>query len=193
MRQSRRSSSIAISFPCSKRSWPGSSLDLDWTTTLADAPAWHLVANLPYNVATPLVLHVLDNVPAVTKLFVMVQREVGERLAAPPGSKSYGIPSVKVAYWADAEVVGHVSPNVFHPKPRVESALVRIERRATPATDADFGALFDLVRAGFGHRRKMLRGALSGMVDAEGFARAGVSPEARAEQLSVVEWGKLAQ
>ena len=166
-------------------------LELDWSRELAGTDRWKLVANLPYNVATPLVLDVLDHAPAITDLLVMVQREVGERLAAPPGTKAYGIPSVKVAYWAEAEVVGRVGPNVFLPKPRVESALVRIVRRAQPATDVAPDALFALVRAGFGHRRKMLRGALAGMVEPEDFERAGISPEARAEQLSVVEWGRL--
>ena len=168
-------------------------LEVDWPAVLAAAPAWRLVANLPYNVATSLVLDVLDGVPSITELFVMVQREVAERLAAAPGTKAYGIPSVKVAYWADAVVVGRVGPTVFLPQPRVESALVRIVRRAEPATNADPDALFALVRAGFGHRRKMLRGALAGLVDAAGFARAGVSPESRAEQLSVQDWGRLAQ
>jgi 16S rRNA (adenine1518-N6/adenine1519-N6)-dimethyltransferase len=86
-----------------------------------------------------------------------------------------------------------VGPTVFLPQPRVESALVRIVRRTTPATDADPDALFALVRAGFGHRRKMLRGALAGLVDAEAFARAGISPESRAEELSVTDWGRLVQ
>jgi 16S rRNA (adenine1518-N6/adenine1519-N6)-dimethyltransferase len=168
-------------------------LDLDWSAVLAGADRWQLVANLPYNVATPLVLDVLDRVPAIDRLLVMVQREVGERLAASPGTKAYGIPSVKVAYWADAEVVGRVGPNVFLPKPRVDSALVRIVRRAEPATGADPDALFALVRAGFGQRRKMLRGSLAGLVDATAFERAGISPESRAEQLSVADWGRLAQ
>ena len=166
---------------------------IDWERLLADSPRWHLVANLPYNVATPLVLDVLDGVPAVDRLLVMVQREVAERLAAPPGTKAYGIPSVKVAYWADAEIVGRVGPNVFLPKPRVESALVRIVRRPEPATPVDPEALFALVRAGFGHRRKMLRGALAGLVEPGAFERAGVSPEARAEELSVADWGRLAR
>jgi 16S rRNA (adenine1518-N6/adenine1519-N6)-dimethyltransferase len=170
----------------------GDALGLDWSTLLRDAERWKLVANLPYNVATPLVLDVLDGVPAVDWMLVMVQREVGERLAGQPGTSAYGIPSVKVAYWADAEVVGRVGPNVFLPKPKVESVLVRIVRRAAPATTADYERLFTLVRAGFGQRRKMLRRALSGLVDADDFARAGVAPEARAEQLSVVEWGRLA-
>jgi 16S rRNA (adenine1518-N6/adenine1519-N6)-dimethyltransferase len=168
-------------------------LELDWPAVLDAGTEWQLVANLPYNVATPLVLDVLDRVPAVTRMLVMVQREVGERLASGPGTKAYGIPSVKVAYWADAEIVGRVGPTVFLPQPRVESALVRIVRRATPATDADPEALFALVRAGFGHRRKMLRGALAGLVDEDAFARAGISPESRAEQLSVTDWGRLVQ
>ena len=167
-------------------------LTLDWAAVLGETGGWSLVANLPYNVATPLVLDLLDGVPAIERMLVMVQREVGERLAARPGSRAYGIPSVKVAYWADAEVAGRVGPNVFLPKPNVESALVRITRRPRPATDADPDRLFSLVRAGFGQRRKMLRGSLAGLVDADAFDRAGVSPEARAEQLSVEEWGRLA-
>lgn len=169
----------------------GDALTLDWSAVLAGARRSQLVANLPYNVATPLVLDVLDRVPGIDRMLVMVQREVGERLAAAPGSKAYGIPSVKVAYWAQADVVGRVSPNVFLPRPNVESALVRIVRRAAPATDADPDALFALVRAGFGQRRKMLRGSLAGLIDAATFERAGVSPEARAEQLSVADWGRL--
>ena len=168
-------------------------LELDWSSTLAGVDRWHLVANLPYNVATPLVLDLLDRVPSIDRMLVMVQREVGERLAASPRTKAYGIPSVKVAYWAEADVVGRVGPNVFLPKPKVESALVRIVRRPEPATSADPDALFALVRAGFGQRRKMLRGSLSGLVDAEAFERAGVSAEARAEELSVADWGRLVE
>jgi 16S rRNA (adenine1518-N6/adenine1519-N6)-dimethyltransferase len=171
----------------------GDALELDWVDVLAGARRWQLVANLPYTVATPLVLGLLDHVPQIDRMLVMVQREVAERLAAAPGTKAYGIPSVKVAYWAEAEVVGRVGPTVFLPAPRVDSALVRVVRRVRPATDADPDALFALVRAGFGHRRKMLRGALAGLVDAAAFDRAGISPEARAEQLSVVDWGRLAQ
>jgi len=166
-------------------------LHLDWAAVLDGADRWHLVANLPYNVATPLVLDLLDHVPAIDRMLVMVQREVGERLSAAPGTKAYGIPSVKVAYWAEAALVGRVPANVFWPRPKVESVLVRIERRPEPATSADPDALFALVRAGFGHRRKMLRGALAGLVDATGFERSGISPEARAEELSVEEWGRL--
>jgi 16S rRNA (adenine1518-N6/adenine1519-N6)-dimethyltransferase len=174
----------------------GDALHLDWDEVLGppnpDRP-WVLVANLPYNVATPLVLDLLAGVPAIARMLVMMQRDVAERLAARPGDKAYGIPSVKVAFWADAEVVGRVPPTVFVPPPRVESALVRITRLASPRVDADRDMLFRLVAAGFGQRRKMLRRSLSGLVDAAGFERAGVRPEARAEELGLEAWARLAR
>ncbi len=170
----------------------GDALTLDWHDLLGSHPRWSLVANLPYNIATPLVADLLDEVPAIENMLVMVQREAAERLAAGPGGRTYGIPSVKVAYWATAEIVGRVGPNVFLPRPKVESALVRIVRRPAPAVDADPERLFALVRAGFGQRRKMLRRSLAGMVDADAFVAAGVRPEARAEELDVAAWGRLA-
>jgi len=170
----------------------GDAMALDWGTVLADAPRWTLVANLPYNVATPLVLDLLDQVPAIARMLVMVQKEAGERLAAGVGHDAYGIPSVKVGYWATAKVVGKVGPDVFLPKPRVDSVLVEITRRAEPATGADADRLFTLVRAGFGQRRKMLRRSLHALVDPADFSVAGLRPEARAEELSVEDWGRLA-
>ncbi len=175
----------------------GDALALDLAALLAerDAGAWHLVANLPYNVATPLVLRTLVEVPAVAHLLVMVQREVGERMAAGPGNGAYGSVSVRIAYFARAEVVGRVSAAVFVPKPRVESVLVRLERRPAPAVDpalVSYDRLAAVVRAGFAHRRKMLRRSLAGVVDPAAFERAGVRPEARAEELDVEAWGRLA-
>jgi 16S rRNA (adenine1518-N6/adenine1519-N6)-dimethyltransferase len=152
-----------------------------------------VVANLPYNIATPLVADLLDAVPELKRMLVMVQREVGERLAAHVGDDGYGAVSVKVDYWADARVVGHVPASVFVPRPNVESALVRIDRRAHPKVDVDPSLLFPLVRAGFGQRRKMLRRALADVVDADAFACAGVRPEARAAELDVDAWGRLAR
>ena len=171
----------------------GDALRLDWGALLGDEP-WVLVANLPYNVATPLVADLLDGVPAIRRMLVMVQREVAERLAARPGDEAYGAVSVKVAYWATARVVGRVPATVFHPVPNVESALVHVERRDEPAVGADVDRawLFRLVGAGFGQRRKMLRRSLAGLVPPEAFTAAGVRPEARAEELSVEEWGRLA-
>jgi 16S rRNA (adenine1518-N6/adenine1519-N6)-dimethyltransferase len=161
----------------------------DWHSLLAGGERWTLVANLPYNVATPLVCDLLDGVPAIEAMLVMVQREVGERLAAPPGNKQYGAVSVKVAYWATARIVGHVPASVFVPRPNVESALVRIERRHPPAVDRE--AMFALVRTAFGQRRKMLRRSLAGSLDPAAFAAAGVSPEARPEQLAIDDWVRL--
>jgi len=167
-------------------------MTLDWSEELDPELPWKLVANLPYNVATPLVLDILDEVPAVSELTVMVQREVAERLAAGPGESAYGIPSVKVAYWAEAELLGRVPASVFLPRPRVESALVRIVRRSKPSVDADREVLFDLVRTAFGQRRKMLRRSLAGKVGADTFAAADVAADARPEQLSIDDWGRLA-
>jgi 16S rRNA (adenine1518-N6/adenine1519-N6)-dimethyltransferase len=171
----------------------GDALELDWTSVLGEGDGWVLVANLPYNVATPLVLDLLDGVPAIARMLVMVQREVGERLAADVGDPAYGIPSVKVRYWATARLVGKVGPDVFLPRPKVDSTLVEITRRPDgPVTPADPDRLFTLVRAGFGQRRKMLRRSLAGLVEPDAFAAAGIRPEARAEELGVDDWGRLA-
>ena len=153
-----------------------------------------LVANLPYNLATPLVVDLLRSVPAVTRMLVMVQREAGERLAAAPGQAGFGAVSLRVSYFATATVVGRVPAGVFLPRPRVESVLVEIERRQLPAVDpalASFEEIDLLLRAGFGGRRKMLRRSLDGLVDEEVFAAAGVDGRSRAEELDIEKWGKL--
>jgi 16S rRNA (adenine1518-N6/adenine1519-N6)-dimethyltransferase len=181
----------------------GDALTVDWPDLLgggdpSDAP-WTLVANLPYNVAVPLVIRALEEAPQVSSLVVMVQREVGERLAAAAGDDAYGAVSVKVAYWATAQVVGRVSASVFIPRPRVESVLVRLDRRPERVGDQSDGAaspryqrLFSVVRAGFAHRRKMLRRSLEGLVLPEAFDTAGIRSTARAEELSLAEWECLA-
>ena len=132
----------------------------------------------------------LDEVPAVTSMLVMVQKEVAERFAAGPGSKQYGAVSVKIAYWATAKLVATVPASVFVPRPNVESALVRIDRHEPPATEP--GVLFELVRQAFGQRRKMLRRSLSGAVTADQFDAAEVSPQDRPEQLGLPAWCRLA-
>ena len=172
----------------------GDALRLDWGSLLGEGP-WALVANLPYNVATPLVADLLDGVPAIRTMLVMVQREVGERLAARAGDEAYGAVSVKVAYWATARVVGKVGPTVFLPQPKVDSVLVAIERRPAPAVDPALVGperLFAVVRTGFGQRRKMLRRSLAGVVAPAAFEAAGVAPESRPEELDVEAWGCLA-
>lgn len=181
--------------PAGARVVEGDALHLDWDELLAGHSPWVLVANLPYNVATPLVATILDDVPAIARMLVMVQSEVAARLAAKPRTKAYGAVSVKVAYWATAAVVGHVPPSVFLPRPNVDSALVQIQRRPQPAVDPDRVSpeeLFELVRAGFGKRRKMLRSALADRVTAAQFESAGVAPTSRAEELDVEAWGRLA-
>ncbi|MGI9623578.1 MAG: 16S rRNA (adenine(1518)-N(6)/adenine(1519)-N(6))-dimethyltransferase RsmA [Acidimicrobiales bacterium] len=168
-------------------------MKLDWAAFFAqrDRGPWKLIANLPYNVAAPVVLRALDEAPNINEIVVMVQREVAERLAAPAGSSSYGIPSVKVAYWGRAEILGTVSRNVFFPVPRVESALVKILRAEQPATPADPDRLFALVRQAFGQRRKMLRRSLANVVDEAVFTMAEVAPTARPQELDVSDWGRL--
>jgi 16S rRNA (adenine1518-N6/adenine1519-N6)-dimethyltransferase len=169
----------------------GDAMTLDWDELLAGHDRWVLVANLPYNVATPLVLDLLAGVPSIERMLVMVQLEAGERLVAAPGTPAYGIPSVKVALWAEARLVGRVSPEVFLPRPRVDSALVEIVRRPAPATDADRTRLVALVERAFNQRRKMLRRSLAGIVSPEAFEAAGIDPQDRPERLSVQDWGRL--
>ena len=155
------------------------------------------VSNLPYNVAVPVVMRLLEDVPSVTRIVVMVQREVGERIAAKVGDEQYGAVSVKVAYFAEAALVGKVPPSVFVPRPKVDSALVRLERREAPPVDVPSeDALFGLVRAGFAQRRKMLRRSLSGLLGDRATAvldAAGVEPTARAEELDLDAWAAVAR
>lgn len=166
--------------------------EIEWDDLLDDRP-WTVVANLPYNIATPLILDLLVDEPRFERWVVMVQREAGERLTATAGSKIYGIPSVLVAYWAEARLVGSIGPGVFLPRPKVDSVLVRLDRSPEPRVDADHGRLVELVRTGFGQRRKMLRRSLAALVDEAGFAQAGVEPTARPEQLDIEAWARLAR
>ncbi len=172
-------------------------LRLDWGALLEgrDDPVV-LVANLPYSVATPVVIRALERAPRIVRMLVMVQREVGERWVAGPGDPAYGAVSVKISYWATATVAGRVPASVFVPRPKVESVLVELVRRTTPAIDpsvASYDRFESVVRAGFAHRRKMLRRALAGVVEPGAFERAGVAPTARAEELGVEQWGALAR
>jgi len=166
---------------------------------LLDAPAggWACVSNLPYNVAVPVVMRLLEDTPAVEHILVMVQREVGERLAAGPGDPQYGAVSVKVAYFAEAAVVGLVPPTVFIPRPKVESVLVRLRRRSEPpVTVPSPDALFVLVRAGFAQRRKMLRRSLLPVLGDRTpavLAAAEVEPTTRAEALGLQQWAAVAR
>jgi 16S rRNA (adenine1518-N6/adenine1519-N6)-dimethyltransferase len=169
-------------------------MKLNWSTLLEGGDDWALVANLPYNVATPLVADVLDFVPQVQRMLVMVQKEVGERFCASPSTEAYGALSVKVAFHATARIAGIVPPTVFLPRPNVDSALVEIVRHKEPIDDQiNQKDLFSLVRMGFAKRRKMLRGSLAGRVSPEQFEEAEIAPTARAEELSVYDWMRLAR
>ena len=164
---------------------------VDWSTLEPRETPLTVVANLPYNVATPLVADLLDEVPRIRRFVVMVQKEVAQRLAARPGSSDFGGISVKVSYWATARLLGDVPPTVFVPRPKVTSAIIEIVRRDEPAVASDRSMLFDLVRTAFGQRRKMLRRSLHGMVSDDQFAAAAIDPTRRPEELSVVDWGRL--
>lgn len=176
----------------------GDAMRIDLGALLAEAPAPRAcVSNLPYNVAVPVVVRLLEETDALERILVMVQREVGERLAAGPGDPQYGAVSVKVAYFAEAEVVGLVPPTVFVPRPRVESTLVRLLRRpAPPVSVPSADDLFTLVRAGFAQRRKMLRRSLAPVLGAATpavLAAAGVAPTDRAEALGLDQWAAVAR
>ncbi len=165
----------------------------------ADLPAdpTALVANLPYNVAVPVLLHLLDVLPTIRRVLVMVQAEVAERLAAGPGSRTYGVPSVKARWYGDVRRAGAVGRTVFWPVPNVDSGLVALERREPPPTTATRDEVFAVVDAAFSQRRKTLRAALAGWAGsaaaAEGALRAaGVDPGARGEQLDVADFARVA-
>lgn len=172
----------------------GDALELDWNEIIPPESKAVVVANLPYNVATPLVADLLDAIPQISRFVVMVQKEVALRLASSVGSSDYGAISVKVAYWATARVLGDVPPSVFIPRPKVTSSIIEITRRETPAVGPHIAPqqLFKVIRTGFGQRRKMLRRSLAAIATPENFALAGVSPEARPEELDVHQWGRLA-
>jgi len=157
----------------------------------ASLEATVMVANLPYNIAVPLVITVLENAPQITSLTVMTQREVGERLAATPGTKSYGQVSVLASYWARATVAARISRNAFFPVPTVDSVLVRIDRREPP--EVSYARLNEIVKAAFAQRRKTLRNTLGPLGNSvseveRSIHDAGIDPAARPETVSLDGW-----
>jgi 16S rRNA (adenine1518-N6/adenine1519-N6)-dimethyltransferase len=161
-------------------------------------PPTALVANLPYNVSVPVLLHLLALLPSLERGLVMVQSEVADRLAAAPGSKVYGIPSVKAAWYADLRRAGAIGRNVFWPAPNVDSGLVAWTRREPPATSATREEVFAVIDAAFAQRRKALRGALrrlagSGEAAEAALTKAGIDPLARGESLTVDEFARIAE
>ena len=183
---------------------PGRAADLEVVpadalrvTDLPGPPPTALVANLPYNVSVPVVLHLLETFPSIERVLVMVQLEVAERLAAAPGSKTYGVPSVKAAWYGDVSLAGTVSRSIFWPVPNVDSGLVRLTRREPPASEASREEVFACIDAAFAQRRKTLRAALKGWAGSavaaeEALRAAGVDPQARGEQLSVEQFAAVA-
>lgn len=161
-------------------------------------PPTALVANLPYNVAVPVLLTFLARFDSLERVLVMVQAEVADRLVAPPGSRTYGVPSAKVAWYADARRAGSVGRAVFWPVPRVDSALVALERRDPPATTATRAQTFAVVDAAFAQRRKTLRAALAGLAGSgdaaeAAIAGAGLDPSVRGERLAVDDFARIAE
>lgn len=167
-------------------------LELDWGRVLAGASPWVLVANLPYNVAVPIIMSVLERATSVRRLVVMVQKEVADRLAAGPGGRTVGVPSMRLAWYAEAELLGTVAPEVFVPRPRVVSALVGITRRPPPTDEIGPEPVLSLVGTAYRQRRKMLRSTLGRSVPVAAFERAGIDLTARPEQLSIEDWTRLA-
>ena len=152
---------------------------------------WNLVANLPYNIAVPMICDFLEKAPLISKMTVMVQREVAERMIAKVGDKAYGLPSVKIEYFAEAKIIADIPPTVFIPKPRVESSIVQIVRRDNPIISEDYEILFSLIKSAFRHRRKMLRSSLKGILCTDDFTATEIDPTKRAENLTLKEWELL--
>jgi 16S rRNA (adenine1518-N6/adenine1519-N6)-dimethyltransferase len=196
---------LAAKLPETIRQWrPGSTGDFH--LVLADAmkvtelpaePA-ALVANLPYNVAVPVVLHLLQHFPSIRHGLVMVQDEVADRLAAGPGSKIYGVPSVKAAWYSSMRKAGIIGMNVFWPAPKIQSGLVAFTRREPPATTASRREVFAVIDAAFAQRRKTLRAALAGWAGSAAEAErclvaAGVDPTARGEVIDIAAFARIAE
>lgn len=165
---------------------------------LPGTPPTALVANLPYNVAVPVVLHLLAEFASISSALVMVQAEVADRLAAPPGSKVYGVPSVKAAWHAEVRRAGAISRSVFWPAPNVDSGLVSLRRREPPVTTATRSEVFAVIDAAFAQRRKTLRAALTSWAGSPAAAEAalraaGIDPRQRGEELDVASFARLAE
>lgn len=170
-------------------------MGLGWADVLGSG-VWSMASNLPYNVAVPLVMRLLEEAPQVDPLLVMVQREVGERLAASPGQDAFGAVSVKLAYRANVRVVRRVGTKVFWPEPKVESVVLRIERRPPPVSTPE-PELFRLIEEGFAQRRKTMSSALVRLgldrsAAREALNRAGLDERARAETLGLEDFHRLA-
>ncbi len=174
----------------------GDAMKMDWFALTGDAE-WTLCANLPYNIATPLVMDLLAEVPAIRRFIVMVQRETGERLVAQAGEDRYGAVSVRVAYAATGQLIRSVPAEVFWPRPRIESVVVRLDRLASPPVDVDRATLWRVIDVSFAERRKTMRNALRRLgLDVETadrvLAASGVDPSQRPEELPLASFARIA-
>ena len=172
-------------------------MQIDWVEVLEGEP-WTMASNLPYNIAVPVVVGMLERAPHVERFLVMVQREVGERLAARPGDEAYGAVSVRVAYHAEARVLRRVPPSVFWPEPQVDSVVIELVRRPLPPVATAPDRLFRVVDEGFAQRRKTMANALVRLgvprpSAVEVLRGAGIDERARAESLSIGQFASLAE
>jgi 16S rRNA (adenine1518-N6/adenine1519-N6)-dimethyltransferase len=175
----------------------GDAMKLDWRELTGEGE-WTLCANLPYNIATPLVMDLLSDVPAIRRFIVMVQRETGERLAAQAGEERYGAVSVRVRYAASARLIRSVPAEVFWPRPTIESVVVRLDRLASPPVDVDRAALWRVIEVSFAERRKTMRNALRRLgLDVETadhvLSESGVGPSQRPEELALGAFARIAE
>ncbi len=169
----------------------GDALDFAWLAQVAGP--FRIVANLPYNLAAPIVLEALARAQNMFALTVMIQREVAERLAAEPGDSAMGVPSAKRAYWAKATVAMNVSRSVFVPQPHVDSSVLHVLRRPPADDPTRYERVATLIETAFRGRRKMLRASLAGVASPASFVAADIDPTQRAERLSAAQWCRLAR
>ena len=161
-------------------------------TKAAPLTRWKMVSNLPYNIATPVVMRVLEEAEQVDSIVVMVQREVALRWTAKPGSSLYGAVPVKMSYFSDVKLAGSVSRNIFFPRPNVESSIVIFSRLPQVPVATDYKSMVKLIGLAYRHRRKMLRNSLAPLCDEHALGQAGIPPTSRPQQLSIEDWGRLA-
>lgn len=174
----------------------GDAMKFDYGPVLDIDRNWKLVANLPYNISTPLVITMLEKYPAISEMVVMVQREVGERMCAKPGSSLFSGVALKIGYFAISKVVASVSREVFLPKPNVDSVLVHLKRRDPSELDLDevlYERLFSLSRLAFANRRQMIRRTLTRYISESSLLEIGIDPTGRPENLTLDHWKLIAQ
>lgn len=173
----------------------GDALEMDYGELLGASKTWKLVANLPYNISTPLVLMMLEDLPQVLDMVVMVQKEVGERMCATPGSTLYSQVALKLGYFARGKIISPVSRDVFIPKPNVDSVLVQVTRREETELSLDaatYNLVFVLARTAFSNRRQMVRRTLSRFASLTDLEDSGIDPTRRPQTMSLEEWVRLA-